>query len=102
MLDNVNIRIDEEYLDYFDEEKNVWCYTAFWEDALGINTDYIQETPYERGAIIAEISKDGEDLKWIDNFEEAICANEENSWVLENIEIAQREIKEEYLFGTFK
>lgn len=102
MLDNTNIKIAEAYLDYFDEEKNVWCYTAFWEDALDANTEYTQCTPYERGAIIAEISNDGKRLKWVDNFCDAINGNDENDWVFTDIRIAQKEINREYVYGVFK
>lgn len=102
MLDNTNIKITECYLDYFDEEKNVWCFTAFWEDDLDVNTDYTQDTPHERGAIIAEISPDGHRMKWRDNFCKAINGNEENYWVYTDIKIAQMEINREYVYGVFK
>jgi hypothetical protein len=105
MLDNTNIRIKECYLDYFDEEKNVWCYTALWEDEPDVNTDYryTQDAPCERCAIIAEISPDGHRLKWVDNFCEAINGfTEENDWVFTDIRTAQMEINREYVYGVFK
>jgi hypothetical protein len=100
MLDNLNIQIEEVDTTYFDEYTKRYCVDAWWHDDEGINEYYANgDYENERGSVIAEISEDGEELIWKDNFNKAITDDSENDWVLEEIEDAQRKIKEEYYKG---
>lgn len=100
MLDNLNIQIEDVDTTYFDEYTKHYCVDAWWHDDEGINEYYANgDYENERGSVIAEISEDGEELIWKDNFNKAITDDSENDWVLEEIEDAQRKIKEEYYKG---
>lgn len=97
MLNKLDIHINELDTTYFDYYYKIYCVDGWWtEEEDNDNTDYRLDEPCERGATIAKISEDGESIVWVDNFDEAISKNEDNAWVLEEIEEAQRRIKEEY------
>lgn len=97
MLNNLDIHINELDTTYFDDYYKIYCVDAWWtEEDDDDNTEYRMDEPCERGTAIANISEDGETIVWADNFEKAISQNDDNAWVLEEIEDAQRRIKEEY------
>lgn len=97
MLDDLNVHIEEIEINYFDDYDNVWCVDAWWYNDSNVNTSYKNDDgDNNRGAVIATISEDGEELKWKDNFNEAITEDNDNSWVIEEIEDRMREIKSEY------
>lgn len=99
MLDNLNIHIDELATDYFDDFEGKYLVDAWWtEEDDRDNKQYQLESPNERGTVIGRISEDGTTFEWSDNsFRGAIYngAND-NLWVLDEIEDAQRRIKAEY------
>lgn len=100
MLDNLNIQIEEVDTTYFDKSKKHYYVDAWWHDDRGVNEDYASgDYENERSSCIAEISEDGEELIWRDNFKKAITDDINNDWVLDEIEDAQRKIREEYYKG---
>lgn len=100
MLDNLNIQIEEVDTTYFDDYTKRYCVDVWWHDDEGVNEDYANgDYKNERGGVIAEISEDGEEVTWKDNLKDAITEDNDNAWVLEKIEDAQRRIKEEYYKG---
>lgn len=97
MLNNTNIHIDEVDTTYFDEFDKKYKVDAWWhEDNDNDNIDYSRDEPNERGGVVASISEDGENVEWVYNFNEAITEDNDNAWILEEIEDAQRRIKENY------
>ena len=100
MLDNIYIHIDELDTDYFDGYDGKYLVDAWWtESDDSDNKKYRLDNPNERGTTIGTISEDGTIFEWTDSsFRDAI--NEEandNLWVLDEIEDAQRRIKEEFI-----
>lgn len=98
MLDNLEISIEEVEISHFDEFINCWCVDAWWHDDSTDNQDYCGDSKNDRGAVVAHISADGEKVTYLDNFYDALD-NEDNAWVIENIEGKQRELKEKYYRG---
>lgn len=97
MLNNINIHIDEVDTTYFDDFDKKYKVDVWWhEDNDNDNIDYSMDEPNERGGVVASISEDGENVEWVYNFNEAITEDNDNAWVLEEIEDAQRRIKENY------
>ena len=100
MLDKLNIHIDELATDYFDGYDGKYLVDAWWtEEDDRDNKQYRLDEPNERGTFIGTISEDGETFEWTDSsFRDAIYneAND-NLWVIDEIEDAQRRIKAEYL-----
>lgn len=99
MLTNTNIHIDEIECDYFDKDEGAWCVDAWWEDDEGINTEYQGEETRDRGAAIAYIQENGSTWEFKDNFGEAITEDNDNAWVLEEIENYCLKIKDKYFNG---
>lgn len=97
MLNNINIHIDEVDTTYFDDFDKKYKVDVWWhEDNDNDNIDYSMDEPNERGGVVASISEDGENVEWVYKFNEAITEDNDNAWVLEEIEDAQRRIKENY------
>lgn len=97
MLNNINIHIDEVDTTYFDDFDKKYKVDVWWhEDNDNDNIDYSMDEPNERGGVVASISEDGENVEWVYNFNEAITEDNDNAWVVEEIEDAQRRIKENY------
>lgn len=100
MLDNLNIHIDEINTDYFDGYDGKHLVDAWWRECDDKdNKQYRLDEPFERGTTIGTISEDGVIFEWNDSsFRDAVCdETNDNLWVLDEIEDAQRRIKEEYL-----
>lgn len=97
MLDNLKIHIEDLDTDYSDGK---FLVDAWWtEEDDNDNKQYRLDYPNERGATIGTISEDGETFEWTDSsFRDAIYnETNDNLWVLDHIEGAQRRIKAEYL-----
>lgn len=100
MLDNFNIKIEEVDTTYFDGYDGKYCVDAWWtEKSDKDNKQYSLDYPNERGTTIGTISEDGVIFEWSNSsFRDAIYdENNDNLWVLDEIEDAQRRIKEEYI-----
>lgn len=95
MLDNLDIFIEECEITYFNEEERKYYVDCWWTELKETdNKEYACEEPRGRGASVATISEDG-NVKWKDNFKEAITEENDNSWVIEEINSKVREIKSE-------
>lgn len=100
MLDNLKIHIDELRCDYFDDCIGMYLVDAWWREGDdNDNREYCVDEPFERGATIGNISKDGETFVWSDSsFRDAICdESNDNDWVIEDIEDTQARIRGEFL-----
>lgn len=98
MLNNKEITITECDITFFDDINKVWCVDCWWTETEDTDNTKYQDFDGNNGrcAVVATISKDGENVEWNDNFEEAITEDNENAWVLEEIQDKQREISGEY------
>ena len=96
MLDNLAINIEDCEISYFDKEENVWYAVCTWTDESEDNKYYQTDCETDRAAIVAIITEDGEDYRFTDRFGEVITEDNDNSWVIDEIEDRMREISEDY------
>lgn len=99
MLDNLSIHIEGLNTDYFDSYVGKYLVDAWWREGDdGDNKQYRLDEPFERGTTIGTISEDGEIFEWEDSSFRDMVYDEtnDNLWILDEIEDAQRRIKAEY------
>lgn len=106
MLDNEIILI-EEFAIEFNDEKKIYEGIALWhEEDENLNTDYTEgapgkiymgEPPLNRRAVVATISENGEP-EIVKGFED-VLEDEDNTWVLDDIEDEAMTIRETYYEG---
>lgn len=106
MLDNKIILI-EEFTIEFNDEKKIYEGIALWhEEDENFNTNYTEgapgkiymgEPPLNRRAVVATISENGEP-EIVEGFKD-VLEDEDNTWVLDDIEDEAMTIRETYYEG---